>query len=40
MNPSVSGDGLAAAWIDATVAFRGTELDIPERSPARELNLD
>ncbi|MEC5148494.1 hypothetical protein [Cryobacterium sp. GrIS_2_6] len=39
MNAAVSADALAAARIDATVEFRGTELPVPERSPARELDL-
>ena len=39
MNAEVSGGDLAAAWIAATVEFRGSELAIPERSRARELDL-
>lgn len=39
LSAAVNGGDLATAWIDATAEFRGTELAIPERSPARELDL-
>ncbi len=39
LSAAVSGGDLAAAWVKATVEFRGDALTLPERSRARDLDL-
>jgi antitoxin FitA len=39
LSAAVSGGDLAKAWVEATAEFRGDDLSLPQRSPARVADL-
>jgi plasmid stability protein len=39
LGAAVAEDGFGTAWLQATAAFRGGALDVPERSEPRPLDL-